>query len=64
MVNLWRDLRGGTAFPKKITYRATSSLYAGEPYRIVMDEEVDNVTEVKIVDSYGNVSMIGKIEGC
>jgi hypothetical protein len=62
MVNLWRDVRGGVATPKKISYRATSPLYAGEPYRIVMDEEVGNITEVKIVDSYGNVSMVGNIE--
>ena len=46
MVNLWRDVRGGSAFPKKITYRATSPLYAGEKYRVVMDEEKDKVTEV------------------
>src|SRR5689334_7706775 len=43
MVNLWRDVKGGDTFPKKITYRATSPLYAGEGYRIVLDEDVDNV---------------------
>ncbi|CZR51925.1 uncharacterized protein PAC_01802 [Phialocephala subalpina] len=62
MVNFWRDVRGGDIFPKKITYRATSPLYAGEKYRVVMDEEENNVTAVKIVDSYGNTSMVGKIE--
>lgn len=62
MVNFWRDVRGGDVFPKKITYRATSPLYAGEKYRVVMDEEVDKVTDVKIVDSYGNTSMVGQIQ--
>ena len=62
MVNLWRDVNGGKAFPKKITYRATSPLYAGERYRIVADEEVDKVTDLKIVDSYGKVSMVAQIE--
>lgn len=62
MVNLWRDVRGGSAFPKKITYRATSPLYAGEKYRVVMDEEKDKVTEVRIIDSYGKVGMLGQIE--
>jgi len=62
MVNLWRDVRGGKAIPKKIKYRATSPLYAGEQYRVVMNEEVDNVTEVKIVDSYGKTAMVGHIE--
>lgn len=62
MVNVWRDARGGDAIPKKITYRATSPLYAGEKYKVVIDEEVGNVTEAKIFDSYGKTSMIGQIE--
>lgn len=62
MVNLWRDVNGREVFPKKTTYRATSPLYAGEKYRVVMDEEENKVTEVKIVDSYGNTSMVGRIE--
>ncbi|KAH9208725.1 hypothetical protein DL95DRAFT_395043 [Leptodontidium sp. 2 PMI_412] len=62
MLNFWRDLQGGDATPKKITYRATNPLYAGEPYRIIMGEEVQKITEVKIVDSYGQVSMQGTIE--
>lgn len=62
MVNLWRDVKGGSAFPKKITYRATSPLYAGEKYRIVMDEEVDKVSVVTIMDSYGAISMRGQIK--
>lgn len=62
MVIFWRDVRGGDIFPKKITYRATSPLYAGEKYRVVMDEEENKITAVKIVDSYGNTSMVGRIE--
>ncbi|KAK0103461.1 hypothetical protein ONS95_005484 [Cadophora gregata] len=62
MLNFWRDLQGGDATPKKITYRATNPLYAGEPYRIIVGEEAMKVTEVKIVDSYGQISMQGTIE--
>jgi hypothetical protein len=62
MVNLWRDVRGGDAGPRKITYRATSPLYAGEKYRVVMDEEKEKTTEVRIVDAYGKVAMVGQIE--
>ena len=62
MVNFWRDVRGGGAVPRKITYRATSPLYAGEKYRVVMDEEKDGVTDMKIFDSYGKVGMVGKIQ--
>lgn len=62
MVDLWRDVNGGDVLPKKVTYRATSPLYAGERYRIVMDEPKEKVTDVTIVDSYGQVGMVGQIE--
>ena len=62
MVNLWRDIRGSDVMPRRITYRATSPLYAGERYRIIAEEEKGKITEVKIVDSYGKVGMIGQIE--
>ena len=62
MVNFWRDVRGGDAVPRKVTYRATSPLYAEETYRALLDAEKDKVTEVKIVDSYGRTAMVGKIE--
>jgi hydroxyacyl-ACP dehydratase HTD2-like protein with hotdog domain len=65
MVDFWRDvLAGGDAefVPKRVVYRATGPLYAGEPYRIVMDEEREGVSEVRIVDGYGNVAMVGRIE--
>jgi hydroxyacyl-ACP dehydratase HTD2-like protein with hotdog domain len=47
MVDLWRDTRGTGdqgLMPKNMRYRATSPLYAGEPYRTVMGEETDNIT--------------------
>lgn len=62
MVNLWRDVQGRDTVPKKVTYRATSPLYAGERYRVIMDEEKGKVSEMRIVDSYGKMSMVGKIE--
>jgi hydroxyacyl-ACP dehydratase HTD2-like protein with hotdog domain len=62
MVNLWRDVQGRDVVPKKVTYRATSPLYAGEKYRVIMDEEKGKVSEVKIIDSYGKTSMVGQIE--
>jgi hypothetical protein len=62
MVDFWRDIRGGTTFPKKVVYRATSPLYVGERYRIVMYEENEKVTEVRIVDSYGKTGMTALIE--
>lgn len=62
MVNLWRDVRGGSVTPKKVTYRATSPLYAGEKYRILLDEEKNHMSGIRIVDSYGQVAMLGQIE--
>lgn len=74
MVDFWRDIMGkqlgndmrdGTykiLFPKKVTYRATSPLYVGETYRILMEEEKENISDVRIVDGFGNVGMVGKIE--
>jgi hypothetical protein len=62
MVNLWRDVQGRDVVPKKVTYRATSPLYAGEKYRVIVDEEKGKVSEVKIIDSYGKTSMVGQIE--
>ncbi|TVY85073.1 Mesaconyl-C(4)-CoA hydratase [Lachnellula suecica] len=62
IINFWRDVNGGKAVPRKVTYRATSPLYVGEPYRIVLEEEKNKITEAKIVDSYGKVGMVGHIE--
>ena len=62
MVNLWRDTRGGDIMPRKITYRAINALYAGEKYRVVLNEERTKITEVSIGDSYGKNCMVGQIE--
>jgi hydroxyacyl-ACP dehydratase HTD2-like protein with hotdog domain len=65
MVDFWRDVHfsgDGEAMPRRVVYRATSPLYVGEGYRIVMEEEREGVSEVRIVDGYGNVSMVGRIE--
>ncbi|KAF7950337.1 hypothetical protein EAE96_007624 [Botrytis aclada] len=73
MVDFWRHMigksEGGTVnnkltllLPKKVTYRATSPFYVGEEYRILMEEEKDKVCNMKIVDWFGIVGMVGKIE--
>ncbi|PBP23284.1 hypothetical protein BUE80_DR006079 [Diplocarpon rosae] len=62
ILNFWRDVQEGDSPPKKITYRATSPLYVSEDYRIILQDEVNQVTEVKVVDSYGQVSMKANIE--
>lgn len=65
IVDFWRDIGGKereARVPKSISYRATSPLYAGERYRIIVEEEKDGITDCKIFDSYGNISMTGNIE--
>jgi hydroxyacyl-ACP dehydratase HTD2-like protein with hotdog domain len=73
MVDFWRDVIGqqmqegeidgqeGELVPERITYRATSPLYAGEKYRIILEGEKEKITEVRIVDGHGNESMRGMI---
>ncbi|KAH8601283.1 hypothetical protein B0O99DRAFT_717737 [Bisporella sp. PMI_857] len=60
MVNLWRDVQRGKAIPKRVIYRATSPLYAGEKYRVLLEKEKDKISDVKIVDNYGQVSQLLK----
>ncbi|KAG9233413.1 hypothetical protein BJ875DRAFT_485186 [Amylocarpus encephaloides] len=64
MVNFWRDIhpKKELAIPRRVKYRATGPLYANEPYRLILDEEVDMVTKARFVDSYGSVAMVGQIE--
>jgi hypothetical protein len=59
MTLLW-DSKGGHVVPKKVTYRATSPLYAGERYRVIMEEELNKISGVRIMDS--KTSMVGQIE--
>lgn len=74
MVELWRDVVGSgkgkegdygkrseeIVVPESVVYRATHPLYVDEAYRICLDVE-GKISEVKIVDSYGNVCMKGTI---
>ena len=65
MVDFWRDVIAGgdeECVPRRVVYRATGPLYAGEEYRIVMEEEREGVSEVRIVDGFGNVCVVGRIE--
>lgn len=66
MLDLWRDVQikkgSGRKLPRKISYRATSPIYADEPYRIVLEDGENGVEECKVVDSSGVVGMLGRIE--
>jgi hydroxyacyl-ACP dehydratase HTD2-like protein with hotdog domain len=62
MLDFWRDVVGKESRPRKVEYRATSPFYVGETYRIVMAEEEERRTEVRIVDGFGNVGMRGVVE--
>ncbi|RAK97862.1 putative C6 transcription factor [Aspergillus ibericus CBS 121593] len=67
ILDLWRDTRKGEGedlvLPEKITYRATSPLYAEEEYRIVLDEEAgDGVGRVRIVAPGEVVAMRAEIQ--
>lgn len=53
---------GDVLLPKKVTYRATSPLYVGETYKILMGKETRGVLEVRIMDKFGMVGMKGSIE--
>ncbi|KAL3475148.1 hypothetical protein BJX99DRAFT_259615 [Aspergillus californicus] len=67
MLDLWRDIRGkegrdlNQLLPERITYRATSPLYAGDEYRIVLEEGDGGKSELQIITSEGKVGMKGEI---
>jgi hydroxyacyl-ACP dehydratase HTD2-like protein with hotdog domain len=67
MLDMWRDERGSredVSYPKQIEYRATSPVYAGEGYRIMMDASVDNGrSDLTAVSDDGTVCMKGSITG-
>lgn len=68
MLDMWRDERGSRediSFPKQIEYRATSPVYAGEGYRLMMDTaSVENgISELSAVSDDGTVCMKGSITG-
>lgn len=71
ILDLWRDIQGkgkgrdvGDAVemvPRSISYRATSPLYAGDEYKIVLEEEGD-LAKVRILGPGGLVSMKAEIQ--
>lgn len=67
MLDMWRDERGsreGVSYPKQIDYRATSPVYAGEGYRILMEASVENgISELTAVSDDGTLCMKGSITG-
>jgi hydroxyacyl-ACP dehydratase HTD2-like protein with hotdog domain len=73
MLDLWRDkatedatgmLRAEIVMPTSIAYRATSPVYAGEGYRIILDKQAssDGTTPVAVVSDDGTVCMRGTIK--
>jgi hydroxyacyl-ACP dehydratase HTD2-like protein with hotdog domain len=73
MLDLWRDKVGksgagslgtGVMMPASIEYRATSPVYAGEGYRIILDKDpcTDGSIAVKVVSDDGTVCMKGSIK--
>ena len=74
MLDFWRDeagksdrrsLSNGVIYPKQIEYRATSPVYAGEPYRILMDGEgpKSSNAELQAVSNDGTKCMKGTVTG-
>ncbi len=66
ILDLWRDTQGQGAdptalIPRSISYRATSPLYAGDEYKIVLQEEGD-VARVQILGLGGVVAMKAEIQ--
>lgn len=64
ILDLWRDTRQNVTdstlvVPERISYRATSPLYAGDEYRIVLED--GEGTEVQIIGPGGVVAMKAEI---
>ena len=54
--------RDEITLPKKVDYRATSPVYAGEGYRVLMSpENSGKETEVQVVSNDGTICMKGTI---
>lgn len=72
MLDFWRDKKfqkSGSVdveaqFPKEIKYRATNPLYAGEPYRIILDghDGSKGHTDVQVMSDDGSICMKGSIQ--
>lgn len=67
ILDLWRDTQGNTVgdptavIPRSISYRATSPLYAGDEYNIVLQEQGD-MAKVQIQGPGGVVAMKAEIQ--
>lgn len=63
ILDLWRDTRSGRAsdfqmlVPESISYRATSPLYAGDQYQIVLEDAEKDLAKVRILGPDGAVAM-------
>lgn len=66
MLDLWRDEMvkqgksdNGIVYPKELFYRATSPVYGGEPYRILMpaDAPSNSQADMQVVSNDGTVCM-------
>lgn len=70
ILDLWRDVAAkgsedpAVFLPEKVEYRATSPLYVGDEYRIVLEENGSgNGGKVQILDPQGTVGMKADITG-
>lgn len=67
ILDLWRDTQGEKiadptlVVPRRISYRATSPLYAGDEYSVKLQEEGDRA-KVQIIGTNGVVAMKAEIE--
>lgn len=67
ILDLWRDTRSRDSadptaiIPQRISYRATSPLYAGEEYRVVLQEKGD-IAKVEILAPGEVVAMKAEIQ--
>jgi hydroxyacyl-ACP dehydratase HTD2-like protein with hotdog domain len=67
MLDLWRDSterrKDEFIYPQKVEYRATSPVYANEPYRVLMDEAAINqeAADIQVVSNDGTTCMKGKV---
>ena len=66
MLDMWRDAKtgheGDVVFPKRINYRATSPVYAGESYAICMQDSGED-SAMTVVSDDGTTCMKGAITG-
>ena len=65
ILDLWRDTQSQShaaeevplLTPQRISYRATSPLYAGDEYRVILEESTEGAFHVRIVGPGDTVAM-------